>query len=50
MTTDELIAKLMELDPEGNKEIYISMGCYIGSLEAFNFLIDNEGDIIIYSL
>ncbi len=49
ITTKELIAKLLEIDPSGNKEIYLECGddYYSGYLDKDNIEADNNNNRII---
>ena len=50
ITTKELIAKLLEIDPSGNKEIYLESGddyCS-GWLDGDNIQVDNDNNSVIF--
>lgn len=49
INSKELIAKLLEIDPSGNKEIYLECGddYYSGWLHGDNIEVDNKNNAII---
>ena len=50
ITSKELIAKLLEIDPNGNKEIYLESGddyCS-GWLDEDGIQVDNDNNTIIF--
>ena len=50
ITSKELIAKLLEIDPSGNKEIYLESGddyCS-GWLDEDGIQVDNDNNTIIF--
>ena len=50
ITTKQLIAKLLELDPDGNKEIYLECGddYYSGRLYEDNIEVYDDNTIMFY--
>ena len=49
ITTKQLIAKLLEIDPDGNKNIYLDGGddYYSGWLDGDNIEVDNNNNRVI---
>lgn len=50
ITSKELIAKLLEIDPSGNKEIYLESGddyCS-GWLDEDGIQVDNDNNTIVF--
>lgn len=49
ITTKQLIAKLLEIDPDGNKNIYLECGddYYSGWLDGDNIEVDNKNNRIM---
>ena len=50
ITTKQLIAKLIEIDPNGNKNIYLECGddYYSGWLHGDNIEVDNKNNMIYF--
>lgn len=50
ITSKELVAKLLEIDPSGNKEIYLECGddYYSGWLHGDNIEVENDNNAIIF--
>ena len=50
ITTKQLIAKLLEIDPDGNKNIYLECGddYYSGWLHGDNIEVDNKNNMIYF--
>jgi len=46
VTTDELIVRLRELDPEGAKEVYLELGDW-GPYVVGSVGLDYQGDVIL---
>lgn len=47
MTTEELIKKLREVDPEGNKMVFIDGCFYSCSADYIEIEVDDDGDLVI---
>ena len=50
ITTKQLIAKLLEIDPDGNKNIYLECGddYYSGWLHGDNIEVNNKNNMIYF--
>lgn len=46
MTTEELIVRLRELDPEGTKETYLELGDW-GPYVVDSVTLDYQGDVVL---